>query len=89
LIDAIAGIRVEGVKTSGPMAGKVIADDMADAILAQLDPVPLSSPDPVTVSREDLRVVLSHFSHIPDPLDGLPDVLERLATALEVTGERD
>jgi hypothetical protein len=36
LIDAIANLRIEGVKTTGPTAGLVLADDLADAILAQV-----------------------------------------------------
>jgi hypothetical protein len=36
LIDALANIEIRGVKASGPLAGKVIADDVADAILEQL-----------------------------------------------------
>lgn len=55
LIDALANIEVRGVQTSGPMAGKVIADDMADAILEQLTPDrmpegPIGNPHPIRSS---------------------------------------
>jgi hypothetical protein len=36
LIDALANIEVRDVKTSGPAKGLVVAEDMADAILSQL-----------------------------------------------------
>ena len=41
LIDALANIEIRGIKTTGPMAGQVIADDVADAILSQLAPASL------------------------------------------------
>jgi hypothetical protein len=43
LIDALANIELR-VKPSGPMANKVSADEMADAILAQLGRRPAVSP---------------------------------------------
>lgn len=36
LIDAIANIEIRGIKATGPMAGKAVADDFADAILHQI-----------------------------------------------------
>jgi hypothetical protein len=42
LINALANIEVRGVYLTGPMAGKVVADDVADAILSQL-PQPAST----------------------------------------------
>jgi len=46
LIDALANIEIRGIKTTGPMAGQVIADDVADAILSQLAPASLGErPD--------------------------------------------
>jgi hypothetical protein len=55
LIDALANIEVRNVKTTGPMAGKVIADDLADAVLKQLP----RDDGSVTVPREDLVTVLA------------------------------
>ncbi len=36
LIEALANIEIRGIKATGPAAGKVVADDFADAILSQL-----------------------------------------------------
>jgi len=45
LIGALANIEVRHVKLTGPMAGKVIADDVADAILSQLPRAAESTQD--------------------------------------------
>jgi hypothetical protein len=45
IIDALANIEVWGVKVTGPTAGKVIADDLADAILSQLPQVRAGSTE--------------------------------------------
>jgi hypothetical protein len=54
LINALANIRIEAVDAVGPLAGRISADHMADAILGQLGPSPLTSPD--SVLRQDLAI---------------------------------
>ena len=44
LIDALTSIRIEGIHISGPLAGKIIADDMADAILAAIEDMEFATP---------------------------------------------
>jgi hypothetical protein len=55
LIGALANIEVRHVKLTGPMAGKVIADDVADAILSQLPRAAESTQDSAESHREALN----------------------------------
>ena len=55
LIGALANIEVRHVKLTGPMAGKVIADDVADAILSQLPRAAESTQDGAESHREALN----------------------------------
>jgi hypothetical protein len=76
LIDALAHLEAE-VPLTGPAAGKVNAESMADAMLSQLP----GGEDSVTLSREDLADLIGFARHVGQKTRWQEALIERVAAA--------